>query len=133
MDRNTLENIAIALYDGGWTKEDKEELVKEYGFTIEELEEVLEELKQVENATNTNIKQWYTETFPDDEEGELLKDNITFYDLFHAMDNYKCVYQFANISDSIVRERIFEKLAEIIEVDYDYVYEQWLKCHEYKE
>ena len=29
--------------------------------------------------------------------------------------------------DTIVRERIFIKLAEIMNVDYDYIYEQWLK------
>ena len=125
------ENVVNALYDGGWTASDKEQMITVYGFTSDEIEDIIEGLQQRENATNTSIKQWYTETFPDDEEGEFLKEDVTFNDLFNAMDRYKCVYQFAGISDSIVRERIFEKLAEIIRVDYDYIYDQWLKCREY--
>ena len=31
------------------------------------------------------------------------------------------------VYDSLVRERIFEKLAEIIGTDYDYIYDQWVK------
>ena len=127
------EKMFNALYGGGWRTSDKDELITEYGFTSDEIEEVIQGLQQVENSQETNIKKWYAEKFPNDEEGEYLKDDTTFYDLFYAMDNYKCPYQFAGISDSVVRERIFEKLAEIIQVDYDYIYDQWLKCHEYDE
>ena len=76
------------------------------------------------------IKEWYLKEYPDDEVGEELYDDITFYDLFEAMDKYKNVYEFLGgfDIDTIVRERIFIKLAEIMNVDYDYVYEQWLKC-----
>jgi ribonucleotide reductase alpha subunit len=36
------------------------------------------------------------------------------------------IYQYVGVSDSIVRERLFEKLAETLNVGYDYVYNLWL-------
>lgn len=68
--------------------------------------------------------------FPTDELGDEINPNLTFNDLFEAMDNYKSVYETTAVHDSIVRERIFVKLAVIMEVDYNYVYDQWLLCNE---
>lgn len=84
-------------------------------------------LKFIE-AKTTYIKDWYKKAYPDDEMGEELKDNITFYDLFDALDNYKDVYEFADIEDSLVRERLFQKLSEIMEFDYNVIFDQWLRA-----
>lgn len=78
---------------------------------------------------NTNIKGWYKSTFPTDELGDEIKSDLTFYDLFRAMDNYNCVYETLEVHDSIVRERVFEGLAIVMGVNYQYIYEQWLQCH----
>ena len=75
----------------------------------------------------TKIKEWYIKEYPTDELGVELNNEITFYDLFVVLDTYKSVYEALNVWDSIVRERVFSKLAEIMSVDYDYIYEQWLK------
>lgn len=75
----------------------------------------------------TRIKEWYVKEYPTDELGVEISNEITFYDLFVVLDTYKSVYEALNVWDSIVRERVFGKLAEIMEVDYDYIYEQWLK------
>lgn len=72
-----------------------------------------------------SIKEFYTSKFPEDEAGQDIAD-ISFLELFYIMDAYKDVYPYL-AGDSLVRERVFVKLAEIMEVDYDYVYEQWLK------
>ena len=77
---------------------------------------------------NQNIKKWYLETYPEDELGIHLNDNITFEGLFETLDNYKCVYEFLGNADSVIRERCFKELAKIMEVDYDYIYEQWLRA-----
>lgn len=37
-----MQSIATALLDGGWTSEDAEEIQREYGFSGEELEQVIE-------------------------------------------------------------------------------------------
>lgn len=75
-----------------------------------------------------NIKEWYIGKYPDDEVGQEINNNITFYDLFKDMDCYKNVYCSLGVADSVIRHRVFTKLAQIIEADYNYVYDQWLKC-----
>ena len=77
---------------------------------------------------NTKIKEWYMTEYHGDELGAELNNEITFYDLFVVLDTYKDVYEALNVWDSIIRERVFSKLAEIMNVDYDYIYEQWLKA-----
>lgn len=75
----------------------------------------------------TKIKEWYIKKYPTDELGVEINNDITFYDLFVVLDTYKSVYEALNVWDSIVRERVFDELAKVMNVDYDYVYEQWLK------
>lgn len=77
---------------------------------------------------NTKIKEWYMTEYPDDELGEEMNKDVTFYDLFVVLDTYKSVYDTLNVWDSIIRERVFGKLAEIMNVDYNYIYEQWLRA-----
>jgi len=74
-----------------------------------------------------SIKEWYLEQYPTDELGLEINDNSTFMGLFEQMDNYRDVYGYIGVHDSLVRERVFEKLSMIMGVEYDYVYEQWLK------
>lgn len=77
---------------------------------------------------NTSIKEWYVKTFPTDELGCELNDDVTFNDLITALDNYKDVYTvLGGDSDSIIRERVFEKLSNIMGVSYKCIYDQWLK------
>ena len=77
-------------------------------------------------AENMKIKKWYMENYPQDELGKEIS-NITFYELFEILDRRKDVYPYL-ADDSVVRERVFAKLAEIAEVSYDYIYDQWLLC-----
>lgn len=72
------------------------------------------------------IKQWYLENYANDTIGKELKDGVTFNDLFYTLDRYKDIYETLGDIDSIVRERVFQKLAELMQVDYDYIYDQWL-------
>ena len=48
------------------------------------------------------------------------------FSITNALDTYKDIYEVVGVGDSVIRERIFVKLAEIMEVDYDYIYNQWL-------
>jgi hypothetical protein len=76
---------------------------------------------------NANIKEWYIKEYPTDDLGQYLNDDITFSGLFETLDRYRDVYDYlGGDADSIIRERCFAKLAEIIGTDYDYVYDQWL-------
>lgn len=76
---------------------------------------------------NISIRDWYTKTYPSDELGYEIDKDVKFRNLFEALDNYQDVYEVIGVDDSVIRERTFEKLAEIMSVDYNYIYEQWLK------
>ncbi len=74
----------------------------------------------------TNITESYLKRFPNDELGTEIKSNVTFNDLFNALDSYQCPYKLIGVDDSLVRERCFILLAEIMQCDYNYIYHQWL-------
>lgn len=79
----------------------------------------------------SKIKDWYTKNYPTDDLGEELNDNITFKGLWGMMSQGYDVYEVLGVGDSIVRERVFEKLSEILGVDYDVVYNKWLQSGKY--
>jgi energy-converting hydrogenase A subunit M len=70
-----------------------------------------------------NIKKWYLETFNDDE-GLKINENANFND----MDYYEIrhIYDYLNVEDSIVRERVFKKLASLLNINYDEIYDIWV-------
>jgi hypothetical protein len=71
-----------------------------------------------------NIKQYYTTTFPD-ELGLEINPNATFLGL---IGNIGDVYEYIGVVDSLIRERLFERVAEIMECTYDEVYYLWLNA-----
>ena len=74
-----------------------------------------------------NIKEFYLNEYPTDELGVELIETATFVGLLDVLhNNTKDVYDYIGVGDSIVRERVFERLAEILEMPYDYVYKLWL-------
>lgn len=75
----------------------------------------------------TKIREWYLSAYPEDELGNEINPNATFNDVFECLDNYRDVYELIGVHDSLVRERIFEALSEIMNCDYDYIYDQWLR------
>ena len=75
---------------------------------------------------NTKLKEWYTTNYPDDELGDEINPDSTFQNLFDALDQYRDVYEVIGVGDSLVRERLFESLADVTHYDYDTIYNQWL-------
>ena len=79
-----------------------------------------------------NIQHWYIATYPKDELGPDISNEWTFPKLWHALNNSnKTIQEFSIIldwSDSIIRERVFAELAERKNVEYDVIYELWLKA-----
>jgi hypothetical protein len=71
-----------------------------------------------------NIKKWYLDTYNDDE-GENINENATF----EEMDYYEIrhIYEYLGDGiDSIIRERVFEKLASLLNMKYEEIYDIWL-------
>jgi hypothetical protein len=73
-----------------------------------------------------NIKEFYLNTYPTDELGVELNENANFVGLINELHNSGDVYEYIGVGDSIIRERLFEKLAETLQTSYDYVYNLWL-------
>lgn len=73
------------------------------------------------------LKAYYCREYPEDELGQEMPEEPTFTTLFDYLDSYQDVYSLmGRASDSIIRERLFSRLAELMEADYDYIYQQWL-------
>lgn len=72
------------------------------------------------------IKEDYVTTFPTDELGKNINEDISYYNLFMGMLNGDDVYDMLGVSDTIIRERIFRLLSEMMEVGYDVIYYAWL-------
>lgn len=108
---------AIANYT---KKEESKEMVKDK-LTEEQLDAYRLTL------ANEKVKDWYCATYPSDDMGEEIDDSITFEDVFDCLDSHSDIYDCLGVYDSIVRERVFEKLAEIMDVEYDYIYDQWME------
>ena len=75
---------------------------------------------------DSNIKEWYIKTYITDELGKEIKDNITFQDLYNVLNMKKDFYETIGVGDSLVRERIFKKLAQIMGVSYETIYNLWV-------
>ena len=74
----------------------------------------------------TYVKDKYIENYPDDEIGNNINEQLTFLNLYNGMLSGKDVYVMLNVSDSMIRERVFEILANIMEVKYIVIYYLWL-------
>jgi hypothetical protein len=73
------------------------------------------------------LREFYMTNFPTDELGEELNETPTFAGLLHQLFVSGDVYRYIGVDDSVIRERLFERLAEEIGEDYNYVYNLWIK------
>ncbi len=73
------------------------------------------------------IREFYLETYPTDDLGLELNPTPTFAGLLNQLIVGGDVYRYIGVGDSLIRERLFERLAEELNVKYDYVYNLWLK------
>jgi hypothetical protein len=78
-----------------------------------------------------SILVYYVNHYPEDELGLEIKAKATFKGLNEVLDNKKDVYSYIGVEDSLVRERVFIRLAQINRVDYDVIYKKWLEADEY--
>ena len=74
------------------------------------------------------VREWYCGAFPTDILGREIPDDLTLWDVVAALNIGLDVYTIlGSASDSVVRERIFRRIAEIMKVHYDTVYSLWLE------
>ena len=80
---------------------------------------------------NVKIRDWYMKTYPTDDLGEELNDEVTFEDMWNEDYKEYNIYQVMGVGDSVIRERLFEHLAEIKGVTYNEVYNKMFSSDEY--
>jgi hypothetical protein len=70
------------------------------------------------------IKDWYMTTYSEDPEGSNIDPNASF----EEMDHYEVrnIYDYLGVYDSIIRERVFEKLASLLNYKYSEIYDIWI-------
>jgi hypothetical protein len=73
------------------------------------------------------IREFYLAKYPSDDMGDGINPTATFAGLLNQLIVGGDVYNYLYVYDSIVRERLFEGLAEELNVKYDYVYNLWIK------
>ena len=73
-----------------------------------------------------NIREYYLQNFPNDDLGTEITPQATFEVLIDVLNNYGDVYQYIGVSDSLMRERCFQRLSELTNTDYEDIYYLWL-------
>lgn len=72
------------------------------------------------------IRKWYMSEYPTDDLGAYINSKVTFSDVLNGMRKKIDFYNILGAGDSIVRERVFQKMSEILDCDYNYIYRIWL-------
>ncbi|MBO6267544.1 MAG: hypothetical protein J6N19_00200 [Clostridium sp.] len=72
------------------------------------------------------LRDFYMSKYPTDSYGENIDPDADFEGLFETLDHYGDVYEYIGVGDSMIREALFSRLAEIMGCGYEVVYEQWL-------
>lgn len=97
-------------------------------------EEVTEEIKAEERANvnklEENVREWYTSTFPSDELGADLDGGLSFGDVVDALSKGENIYDVLGVEDSIVRERVFGRLAELQDNSNSEIYDALVNVEE---
>ena len=71
------------------------------------------------------IREFYLEAYPSDDMGKGINPKATFVGLLNELFVGRDVYEYLYVYDSIIRERVFEQLAEELGLGYEYVYKLW--------
>ena len=77
-----------------------------------------------------NIREFYVNKYPTDDMGNGINPNATFDGLWNVLKTYGDVYAYLYVYDSIIRERLFEKLSQIKGIKYIDIYNKWLDSDE---
>jgi len=66
-----------------------------------------------------NIREFYVKNYPTDDMGKGINPNATFDGLWNVLKTYGDVYEYLYVYDSIIRERLFEKLSIVKNYEYE--------------
>lgn len=73
-----------------------------------------------------NIKDFYLSNYPSDEVGREINKDANFFGLYNELVNGGQVYEYLHVYDSLVRERLFQEMARLLNKPYSYIYNLWI-------
>jgi len=76
-----------------------------------------------------NIRNFYIENYPSDELGIEINKDATFIGLLGELIKGKDPYEYIKVYDSLIRERLFDRLASLLNEPYEYVYNLWMNSN----
>lgn len=83
--------------------------------------------KTIEDILRTTyVKDNYVQDFPTDDLGKEINKDLNFLQLFNGLLCGKDIYEMLDVSDSLIRERVLERLAYLMGIDYQIIYYLWL-------
>jgi hypothetical protein len=74
----------------------------------------------------SKVHEYYRAKFPEDELGQEINLGLTFQEVYEALYIGVDIYMVLGVGDSIVRERVFDAMATMMECSYEHIYYQWL-------
>mgnify|MGYP001064545783 CR=1 FL=1 len=86
--------------------------------------------KTQKESLQSSVKEWYSRQYPTDELASSLNEKATFGTVRDALMSGKDVYSELGNDDSVMRERVFGKLADVLDVSYKSVYDAWIEHSE---
>ena len=91
------------------------------------LSAITAENKTVEDVLRTtNVKDDYVTDYPTDDLGKEINENLNYLQLFNGLLSDDDIYEMIDVSDSLIRERVLERLAYLMGIDYQIIYYLWL-------
>ena len=83
-----------------------------------------------ETMGNINLKEWYHNQYPTDDMWKGSDDKKSLLDVFTLMTEGHDFYNIIGVCDSLIREHVFEKMADVMCVDYSLIYNLWLQSND---
>lgn len=80
-----------------------------------------------DSTLDLRVKPKFKERFP--EEGSFINqipEDLTFRKVMDALNNEEDIYDVIGVNDSVVREEIFMLLSDLLDIEYDEIYQLWL-------
>lgn len=90
---------------------------------------ILLTLNQITILQQSNVLVFYKKHYANDYYGvRAINPNITFLDILIELNKPNGnLYRFVGVIDSLIRIRLFEQLSDLLNVDYNVIYDLWLK------
>lgn len=105
----------------------KPENIEDHSVSEEDKKEESKLQEEFDPALDLRVKPKFKERFP--EEGSFIDqipEDLTFRKVMDALNNEEDIYDVIGVNDSVVREEIFILISDLLDVEYDEIYQLWL-------